>query len=129
MSQRLRQSKTTNFMLCGDCFKRLSLKTYKQHRRLYCHSGIWCNVSQFQKHNEDDSSSISLSDSSSDDSIKETDFCREKEQPYITLVNLMRCNSTYELCSDNQFVPIENILGIALYCTYTINDETIVSPF
>ena len=67
-------------MLCGHCFKRLSLKTYKQHRRLYCHSGNWCNVSQPQKHN-DDSSSISLSDSSSDDSVKETDFCREKEQP------------------------------------------------
>ena len=40
------------------------------------------------------------------------------------------CNSTFEFCSDNQFVPIENILGIALSCTYTINDETVlvVSP-
>ena len=40
------------------------------------------------------------------------------------------CNSTFEFSSDNQFVPIENILGIALSCTYTINDETVlvVSP-
>ena len=85
MSQRLRQSKATNFKLCGHCFKRLSLKTYKQHRRLYCHSGIWCNVSQLRKHNEDDSSSISLSDTSSDDPVKETDLCREKERSSLDL--------------------------------------------
>ena len=35
------------------------------------------------------------------------------------------CKSTFEFCSDNQFVPIENIFGTALLCTYTINDETV----
>ena len=34
---------------------------------------------QLQKHNEDDSSSTSLSDSSGDDPVKETDLCREEE--------------------------------------------------
>ena len=36
------------------------------------------------------------------------------------------CKSTFEFCSDNQFVPIENILGIALFCTFTNNDETVL---
>ena len=36
------------------------------------------------------------------------------------------CNSTFEFCSDNQFASIENIFGIALSCTYTITDETVL---
>ena len=35
------------------------------------------------------------------------------------------CKSTFEFCSDNQFVSIENIFGTALPCTYTINDEIV----
>ena len=69
-SQILRQSKTANFKLWGHCFKRHSLKI--------C-SGIWCNVSQLQKHNEDDSSYVNLSDSSSNNPIKVTDLCSKKE--------------------------------------------------
>ena len=93
MSQRLRHSKITNFKLCGNCFKRLSLKTYKQHRRLYCLLGIWCNVSQLQKHNEDDRFSINLFDSSGDNPVKETELCYEKDcssvDPSTILDNLM----------------------------------------
>ena len=74
-----------------------------------------------------------MSDSSSDDSVKETDFCREREQPschYFGKPNEVYCNLTFEFCSDNQFIPIENILGIVLSWTYTINDKTVlvVSP-
>ena len=61
-------------------------------------SGIRCNVSELQKHNEDNSSYINLSDSSSDNRVKVTDLCSEKERscPSTISDNLMEIVDSLE---------------------------------
>ena len=39
---------------------------------------------------------------------------RKNSRHYFGKPNEVYCNSTFEFCLDNQFVPIENILGIGL---------------
>ena len=61
-----------------------------------------------------------LSDSSSDDSVGLIFAARKNSRHYFGKPNEVYCNSTFEFCLDNQFVPIENILGIGLALTLSM---------
>ena len=45
---------------------------------------------------------------------------RKNRRHYFGKPNELYCNSTFEFCLDNQFVPIENILGIGLALTLSM---------
>ena len=74
---------------------------------------------QLQKHNEDDSSSISLSDSSGDDTVKETDIYCEKERSSLHLLPISDNSLETENYVTNDELEIYDVMVCHIvYCKF-----------
>ena len=62
-----------DYRFCEHCDKRVSQKTFKEHRRLYYHEGEWLTARREEDESSNDSTPLNFSISSDNDSPRSDD--------------------------------------------------------